>query len=248
MRVAFTPGESAGGARRPRLALPGVDAPLSLCVYDDTDTLLVPNGVTLAVYLYGALLAAPAVTVDPSGHLTATLPGTVTAGKLGAGLLELWTVTVDGQAYPLPVSGMLVRTLASMTLNDGDIDGLHNGLAAQMGIDSFLTFRLKAWDLLQAWLEKGARRPQAILNQSVLVEAHLYWTMVLISRHGMATTSDPFYTRLLDEYKEELKGELALLPTLIYDADGDGLNNDEPVAGAPTAWGGVPPADFYYGR
>jgi hypothetical protein len=215
----------------PRFVERGVQIRINAQVLDeDTEveqtvasgTIDIYNGST-AVVDGGALLSLG----SPSVYTLAA--ATTTDVSLSARWQERWNLTIgtDPHVFIRPI--YVVRFIPRSVIVDADLFTRHRQLSRLRDRDdtNYSPQRAEAFTWIERRLINAGNRPELLLDNSELREAHIFKSLHIIYRdHAASVNSDQRYVDLADEYEQKAIREFDSIH-LTYDTDNDGIDGEE---------------------
>lgn len=179
------------------------------------------NGST-AVVTAGALL-----TLGPPPIYT-LVAGATADVALSTRWQERWNLTIGSDVLVFKRPIYICRFLPRSVIVDEDLFTRHRQLARLRDRDdtNYSTQRAEAFTWIERKLINAGNRPELILDNSELREAHIFKSLHIIYRdHAASVNNDERYQDLADEYEQKAIREFDTIH-LTYDSDEDGLDNE----------------------
>lgn len=196
-----------------------------------------PGAGTFSLYSGSTLLVdEAAVSGTPSSYTVAAASIPVTE-SLSSRLQERWTFTINGLTETFVKACSLVRFVPRAVITDTDLINSHTNLRQLVDTDEddFGRQRDEAWVWIVKQLEYRGRRPELVLDDSDLRDAHIARSLFVLFRdYANSTVGDQRYAKLAEDYEARAEKALDTVP-MDYDSDEDGIDDDGPaVASTPT--------------
>jgi len=224
----------------PRMLQRGLTTLLDITVKDDDGSALVPAAAKITVYKGDS--TTPVVddaAATPGATSTYSLADTLTADEsLSTEWQEVWTLTIAGSEHVIQRSIYLCRYVPRPVIDDTDLEAYHSDILDHIdpGETTLQKQREKAWSYLQKRLIRDGRRPELVLDNWELADAHAFKTLEIFFRDSAQSVGDERWKELRDEYAELFKSEWNDI-NFHYDADEDGrIDDDEGSSAVSTVW------------
>ena len=223
----------------PRRVEIGVTQSITLDVETDAGVQQTATAATVKIYLGNEVLVDTANATSLGPPAAYTLAGSVHSGRnVASDYLEVWNLTIGGTPYEFKRKGYLVIRDVYQTIDDDDLTVLHSELEDHrpVQIQSYRTYRTRAWERLMRDFLKAGRLPWLVFDDFALVDAHVFLSLHYIFLDWSSEFGESRYKDLADHYAEQYKEELGSL-VLTYDSNQSGTVDEEGKvgAGAPIA-------------
>lgn len=141
---------------------------------------------------------------------------------------ERWNLTIgtDPHIFIRPI--YICRFIPRSVIVDEDLFTRHRTLERLRDRDdtNYATQRAEAFTWIERKLINAGNRPELILDNSELREAHIFKSLHLIYRdHANSVNNDTSYLALADEYEQKAIREFDTIH-LTYDSDEDGIDDE----------------------
>ena len=181
----------------PRIVERGVEQDITLDVYSSASVQQTATAGSLTIKLGSVVLVdSRDLSASLGPPASTTLSSALTASaSLSDAWLELWSLTIGGQAYTFRRAGFLVRHAFYPTINDDDLtdrDGDLLNLVA--GLETSLEkYRETARKKIERDLLRKGRRPWLIFDSYELSDAHIHLSLHYFYREQHTQANDSRY-------------------------------------------------------
>lgn len=154
---------------------------------------------------------------------SASIPATLSPSDLWQ---EKWELNLNGTDYTFYRSAYLVLRVLYPVVTDADLIQRHTELSKlkAKNITSYQPYLDVEWEALQRRLIEQGKRPQLVLDSFSLATYHTYRALHVIYL-DCATSGAVQYLKLAEFYAAEAEKQWSRIQ-FRYDADEDGVNND----------------------
>ena len=192
---------------------------------NSTGTTAVTSG-TFGLFDRDHATVIPATAVIVSGGIASFALGdsVLDSEDFGDGYIEEWIVQIDGQEQIFEREFTLCRRVPRAVISDADLVAIHGEILLELppGETSWAGKRSEAFTQLLAHLIARGHNPCEVRNFSVLRNAHLQWSMMLIAEDLDTHTSGPGkWTKLAAQARAERDKAIDTM-ALEVDTDEDG--------------------------